>query len=252
MVNNLLRLKTEEEIAKYIDYAFLDNTATKKEIEQFIEQAKKYEFYAVVVGPTYIKYVSELLKDSNIKIVSVIDFPLGFGTTASKVAEAKQAIKNGADEIDMLVNLPALKNKNYELIKEDINAVKNAIGNHILKVIIELTLINENEIKEVSQTIEKTNADFIKTNSGFSGANTFNELVTYLTIIHKYAPSKEIKASGGIDNFKTVNRVIAAGATRIGTSSGPKIIDQLNLSSSNTEMNAPGLFDKKPEYKKKN
>ncbi|MDD3408968.1 deoxyribose-phosphate aldolase [Methanobrevibacter sp. UBA46] len=249
MENNLLRLKTEDEIAKYIDYAFLDNTASIKEIDEFIETAKKYGFYAVVVGPTYIKYVSEKLKNENIKIVSVIDFPLGFGTTTSKVTEAKQAIINGADEIDMVANIPALKNKDYKLIQEDINAVKEAIGDHILKVIIELTLIDETEIKEISKTIEKTNADFIKTNTGFSGACKFNELVTYLTIIRKYAPSKQIKASGGINNFKTLNRVIAAGADRIGTSSGPKIIDQLKLSSSNTEKNAPGIFDKKPKYK---
>ena len=159
MENNLLRLKTEDEIAKYIDYAFLDNTASIKEIDEFIETAKKYGFYAVVVGPTYIKYVSEKLKNENIKIVSVIDFPLGFGTTTSKVTEAKQAIINGADEIDMVANIPALKNKDYKLIQEDINAVKEAIGDHILKVIIELTLIDETEIKEISKTIEKTNVN---------------------------------------------------------------------------------------------
>ena len=251
MVNNLLRLKTEKEIAKYIDYAFLDNTASKKDIKEFIDKAKKYEFYSVVVGPTYVQYASELLKDSDVKVVSVIDFPLGFGTTEAKVAEAKQAIKNGADEIDMLANIPAIKNKDYELIQEDINAVKEAIGDHILKVIIELTLITEPEIKEISKAIEKTNADFIKTSTGFSGFKKFNELVTYLALIHKCAPNKEIKASGGITDFKTINRIIAAGATRIGTSSGPQIIDQLNLSSKNTEENAHGLFDKKPVYKKK-
>ena len=251
MANNLFRLKTSDEIKEYLEYAFLDNTATYTEIKEFAQKADQYKFHAVVVGSTYIKYVSEILKDSPVKIVSVVDFPLGFGNTASRVAEAKQAIDDGADEIDIVVNIPAIKNKEFDKVKDDINQVKEAIGDHVLKVIIETTLIDDKELEQVCKTLETTEAEFIKTCTGFSGLNNFNDFVNNLVLIHKYAPSKKIKASGGIKNFKDVNRVIASGATTIGTSNAPQIIDQLEKASESTEANAPGLFDKKPKYEKK-
>lgn len=251
MANKLLRLKTAEEIAKYIEYAFLDNTATAEEMKLFAQQAKKYNFYGVVVGSTYVKYMKKLLKDTQIKVISVVDFPLGFGNTASRISEAKQAVEDGADEIDIVINIPAVKNKKYDLVKEDIDSVKEAIPNTPLKIIIETTILTDKEVATVSKIIEKTDAEFIKTCTGFSGKNNFNDFVNYLIIIHKYAPSKEIKASGGISNFKEANNVIASGATRIGTSRGPQIIEQLKKASESTEANAPGLFEEKPKYEKR-
>ena len=160
MVNNLLRLKTADEIAEYIEYAFLDNTATEEDMEIIAKQAIEYKFYGVVIGSHYVKYMKKLLQDTPIKVISVVDFPLGFGNTESRVAEAKQAIKDGADEIDMVINIPAVKNKEYDLIKEDIDSVKEAIKDTPLKIIIETTILNDKEIATVSQIIEKTDAEF--------------------------------------------------------------------------------------------
>ena len=221
-----MRINTPEELAKYIDFSNLDNTATKKDIEEFCQTAKKWGFYSVVISPIYVKLAKKLLKDSSIKIGTVIGFPLGFTDTQVKVKEAEIAIEDGADEIDMVVNIPAFKNGDYDAVKEDIEAIRSVIGNRILKVIIETSLLNEGEIKKISQEINKTSADFIKTNTGFNGINTFNEMVLYLQIIKTAGSEKSMKASGGIKDYKTINRLIAAGATRIGTSSGDIIVEE--------------------------
>lgn len=222
-----MMINTKEELAKYIDFTNLDNSATQEEIEEFCQTAKEYGFYSVVVSPYYVKLASEILKDSDIKVGTVVGFPLGFSNTKVKVTEAKIAIEDGADEIDMVAHIPAFKNRDYELLKGDINAVKEAIGDKVLKVIIETNLLNEGEITKISQEVNKTKAEFIKTNTGFTGINTFNEMILYLQLIKTAANKKEMKASGGIKNYKIANRLLSSGISRIGTSSGVDIIEQL-------------------------
>ena len=222
-----MMINSKEELAKYIDFTNLNNTATQEEIEEFCQTAKEYGFYSVVVSPCYVKLASEILKDCDVKIGTVVGFPLGFSNTRVKVTEAKIAIEDGADEIDMVAHIPAFKNGDYELLKADINAVKEAIGEHVLKVIIETNLLNEQEITKISQQVNKTEADFVKTNTGFTGVNTFNEMVLYLQLIKTAANKKEMKASGGIKNYKIANRLLSSGISRIGTSSGVHIIEQL-------------------------
>lgn len=231
-----MMINSKEELAKYIDFTNLNNTATQAEIEEFCLTAKEYGFYSVVVSPCYVKLASEILKDSDIKVATVVGFPLGFSNTKVKITEAKIAIEDGADEIDMVAHLPAFKNGDYELLKSDVDAVKEAIGEHVLKVIIETNLLNEAEITKISQEINKTNADFIKTNTGFTGVNTFNEMILYLQLIKTAGNKKCIKASGGIKDYKVANRLLSSGITRIGTSSGVHIIEQLETLQKNENM----------------
>lgn len=229
-------MNSPEELAKFIDYTNLDNTSTKEDIIKFCEKADEYGFFSVVVIPCYVKTAAEVLKDSDVKIGTVVGFPQGFLTTEAKISEAKIAIKNGADEIDMVINIPAIKSKNYELIKSDIDAVKEAIGDKTLKIIIEDLALNNDEKAIVSKIINDTKAEFIKTSTGFCGVEPFFALIESLKIIKKNAPNTEMKASGGIKNHKKMTSIIAAGATRIGTSYGDKIIDEFNQVLSNHNM----------------
>lgn len=217
------KVNTTNELANLIDYTNLNNLATKEDIEKLCKHAKYYGFYSVVVSPYHVKYAKNLLKSENIKVCTVVGFPLGFTDSESKKKEVEIAIKNGADEIDMVVNITAIKEKDYDLIKNEIDVVKKAIGDKLLKVIIEAELLNEDEIIDICKIAEKTNAEFIKTSTGLSG---ISPKASNLIIMRKYAPNMKIKASGGIKDYKTVNRLIAAGADRIGTSSGDLIIEE--------------------------
>lgn len=217
-----------EKLAQAIEFTHLDNTATVEEMKAFFDKAKEYPFYSVVVLPHFVKLAKEELKDTDMKVVTVVDFPLGAGNTEGKVAEAKAAIADGADEIDMMANIPSIKQRDFEYVKNDIAAVKEAIGDHILKVIIENPLLNEDEMAGASRMCEEGGADYVKTSSGFNGKQHFYSLMESLRIMKKNAPHLEMKAAGGIDNYKLANNVLAAGVTKIGTSSGHLIMDQLN------------------------
>ncbi len=221
-------INDSNELAKMIEFTHLDNAATEEEMIAFFDKAKEYDFYSVVVHPHYVKLAKEELKDTDIKVVTVVDFPLGAGNTEGKIAEAKAAIANGADEIDMMANIPAIKNHDFKFVKEDIRAVKEAIGDKILKVIIENPLLTVDEKAGASAMCEAGGADYVKTASGFNGNEQFYALMESLRIMKKNAPRSEIKAAGGINNYKLANNVIAAGVTKIGTSSGHIIMDEFN------------------------
>ncbi|MGN1363025.1 MAG: deoxyribose-phosphate aldolase [Methanobrevibacter sp.] len=218
--------KTPEELARCMDFTYLDNTATKEDMDVFCKIAADWNMYSVVVSPCYVKQASQLLKDTDVKVGTVVGFPLGTNDKRVKALEAKIAVEDGADEIDMVMNIPAFVNGNYDIITDEIAAVKSEIGDKILKVIIETNLLNEKQIKKISEIVNETDADFIKTNTGFTGKNTFNEMVTYLQIIKTAANNKEIKASGGIRNRKTCARYLAAGASRLGCSTANIILEE--------------------------
>lgn len=212
------------ELNKYIEHTILKQDATKAEIDKVLNEAKEYGFLGVCVNPVNVKYASEYLKNTNIKIVTVIGFPLGQTTTEAKVLETIDAIKNGADEIDMVLNTGKLKDCDYEYIVKDISAVKMACGNKNLKVILETDLLNSEEIKKASELCVKAKANFVKTSTGFVkngiGAKIEDVKLMYETV--KDA-GLGVKASGGIRDKETAIAMINAGATRLGTSSGVKI-----------------------------
>ena len=212
------------ELNKYIEHTLLKQDATKEEIKNLLEEAKKYDFLGVCVNPVNVKYASEYLRETNIKIVTVVGFPLGQSTTASKMLETIDAVRNGADEIDMVINVGKLKDKDYNYIIKEISEVKTACQGKPLKVIIETDLLNQDEIKIASEMCIKGGADFVKTSTGFvkNGVGAKVEDVKLMNETVKKS-GLEVKASGGIRDKETAIKMIEAGATRLGTSSGVKI-----------------------------
>jgi len=209
-------------INSYIDHTLLKPTATKKEIIKLCQEAKEYQFYAVCINSCYVSLAKKELATSSVKVCSVIGFPLGAMSTKAKVEEAKQAVKDGADEIDMVMNLGWLKSADYDAVWKDIEAVKLAIGNRVLKVILETCYLNKAEIIKASELALLSKADFIKTSTGFGTGGATIEAVTLMKSVVKN--NAKIKASGGIKDRKTALKYIALGADRIGTSSGIEIV----------------------------
>lgn len=210
------------EINKYIDHTNLKSTSTLKDIEKLCNEAIKYKFASVCVFPYYVPLAANLLKGSNIDVTTVVGFPTGMHTKEAKVYEAIDAVSKGANEIDMVINIAALKNKDYDYIKEEIEEIRDAIDGKVLKVIIETCLLTDKEIVKMTEICNETFVNFIKTSTGFSkeGAK-----VADIELINKYRNEVlEIKASGGIKNAADAMKMIEAGATRIGTSCGVSIM----------------------------
>ena len=212
------------ELNNYIDHTNLKVISTLKDIEKLCNEAIKYHFASVCVSPYYVKLAKNLLKDSTVSVCTVIGFPNGYNTKETKVFEAINAIENGADEIDMVINIEALKNKDFDYIKEEIEEIRDAIDGHILKVIIETCYLDEEEIIKMTEICNDTFVNFIKTSTGFS---SYGARVEDVELINKHKNEVlEIKASGGIRDAKTALDMVKAGATRLGCSSGVKIVEE--------------------------
>lgn len=209
---------------KYIDHTLLKAEATKAEIKQLCSEAIDYDFKAVCVNPSWIKFCKNKLLESDVLVCTVIGFPLGANTTEVKVFETKDAISKGADEIDMVINIGRLKDQDYNYVLEDIKAVVAAAGDKTVKVIIETALLSDEEIIKVSNLCVEAKADFVKTSTGFStsGAN-----VRVVELIKQTVGDKAlIKAAGGVRSGDDLKAMIKVGANRIGTSSGTKLISK--------------------------
>lgn len=216
--------------AVYIDHTLLKANAKKEDIENLCEEARKYEFASVCINPTWVKTASEVLKGSPVKVCTVIGFPLGASTTDVKVFEAQNAIDNGATEIDMVINIGALRGGDDEAVKSDIAAVVRAAeGKAILKVIIETALLTKNEKRSACELAVVAGADFVKTSTGFStGGATEEDILLMRAVV---GPEIGVKASGGVRSFEDMEKMIKAGATRIGASSGVQIMQGLKSQS---------------------
>ena len=210
------------EYNKFIDHTNLKQDATREDIKKLCEEAISYDFMSVCVNPDFVKFASDLLLDSEVKVCTVIGFPLGASTTRTKVFETKDALKNGADEIDMVINVSALKDKNYDLVKNEIASIKKVCKKHILKVILETCLLSNEEIVAACKLAKEARADFVKTSTGFSKGGATVEAVKLMRETLK--DSMGVKASGGIKTHEDLIKMIDAGANRIGTSSGTKIL----------------------------
>lgn len=211
------------ELNKYIDHTNLKPTATIRDIEKLCDEAVKYKFASVCIQPYYVPLAHELLKDTNVNVCTVIGFPLGQNTTSTKAYEAIEAINNGADEIDMVINIAALKNNDYNYVKEEIEEIRDSIDGKTLKVIIETCYLTDNEIIKMTEICNETFVNFIKTSTGFG---TRGASINDLKLINKRRNEiLEIKASGGIKNYQDANKFIEEGATRIGTSHGVEIMN---------------------------
>jgi len=212
-----------QNITGIIDHTLLKADATEEQITVLAQEAKEYSFASVCVNPTWVKKTAELLKDApEVKVCTVIGFPLGATTSAVKAFETTNAIENGADEVDMVINIGALKDKNYDLVQSDIQAVVDAAkGKALVKVIIETALLTDEEKATVSELAVKAGADFVKTSTGFStGGATVEDVALMRKTV---GPDVGVKASGGVRGLEDAKAMIEAGATRIGASSGVSI-----------------------------
>ena len=213
------------EIGKYIDHTNLKMDATSKDIAKLCHEAMEYNFETVCVHPCYTSLAKELLEGSNVGVTTVIGFPLGMNTPKTKAFEAVEAIEMGADEIDMVINVGALKDKDYEYVQKEIEEIRDSIDGKTLKVIIETSLLTEDEIIKMTEICNKTYVNFIKTSTGFSSRGAS---IQDVELINKYkGEGLEIKASGGIHTYKQMNDLIEAGATRIGTSNSVDIVTNI-------------------------
>jgi deoxyribose-phosphate aldolase len=211
---------------KYIDHTILKADALKVDIDKVISEALQYDFASVCINPTWVKYVSTKLKDSYVMTCTVIGFPLGASTTNVKVFETKDAIANGADEIDMVINIAKLIDGEYDYVQEEIRQVVDAACNKTVKVIIETCLLNKEQIKIVSELCLNAKAHFVKTSTGFStGGATIEDVELIKSVV---CDNALIKASGGVRSFDDANEMIKSGANRIGTSGGVNILNGLS------------------------
>ncbi|WP_431164533.1 deoxyribose-phosphate aldolase [Tenacibaculum halocynthiae] len=210
------------QINKYIDHTLLKPTATEKEIIKLCNEAKEYNFSAVCVNGSYVQLAKQELENSTIKIAAVVGFPLGAMSTETKVFEAKNAITNGASEIDMVINIGKLIDGEYEYVENEISQIKKIIGKHTLKVIFENCYLTTEQIKNVTQLAVNAKADFIKTSTGFGTDGAKFEDVSLMKNIAK--GKIEIKAAGGIRNIEIAKKYINLGVTRLGTSSGVSLV----------------------------
>ncbi|OWA33270.1 deoxyribose-phosphate aldolase [Saccharibacillus sp. O16] len=210
-------------LASMIDHTLLRADAAESEVAKLIEEAKTYTFASVCVNPTWVAYSAERLAGSGVKVCTVIGFPLGASTPETKAFETRDAIEKGADEVDMVINVGALKSSNAELVERDIRAVvEAAAGKALVKVIIETCLLTDEEKVLACELAVRAGADFVKTSTGFSTGGATAEDVALMR--KTVGPEIGVKASGGVRSREDMEKMIAAGATRIGASSGVKIM----------------------------
>jgi len=208
--------------ARYVDHTLLKPNATQDEIAKLCEEARQFCFASVCVNPSYVALASQYLRGSGVKVCTVVGFPLGSTTPTVKAIEARDAIANGADEIDMVINIGALKSGNDVMVYDDIKAVREATRGKVLKVILETSLLSNEEKVRASVASKKAGADFVKTSTGFAGGGATVEDVRLMR--ETVGPLMGVKASGGIRDAKMASDMIAAGATRLGTSASVAIV----------------------------
>ncbi len=214
-----------ENLNKHIEHTLLKQDAKLEDFIKLFNEAKAHKFLGVCINPAYVKLAKENLKDNDVKVITVIGFPLGANRSDVKAFEASKAVEDGADEIDMVINVTAIKNKDYDFVVNDIKAVKAACKDKPLKVILETDLLEKDEIKKACELCVEAKADLVKTSTGFVkggvGAKAEDVKLMYETV----SPyGLKVKASGGIRDKETAVKMIEAGAERLGTSSGVKIV----------------------------
>ena len=207
---------------KYIDHTILKATASSADVQKLCEEAKEHEFYSVCVNGCYVADAKHLLQGTYVKVAAVVGFPLGAMTTAAKVFEARDAVENGASEIDMVINVAKLKDGEFEFVENEIRQIKEAIGDNVLKVIIETCYLTDEEKVKACELSLAAKADFVKTSTGFgTGGATYEDVKLMKSVVGDNA---KVKASGGVRDKETAQKYIDLGADRLGTSSGIEIV----------------------------
>lgn len=207
---------------KMIDHTVLKADTPKETVKRIFDEAIEYGFASVCINPCHVKYAADYLKDSDVKVCTVIGFPLGATTSATKAFETSEAVNSGADEIDMVMNIGALKDKDYDYVCDDIKAVVDAANGKTVKVILETCLLTKEEIIKACKLCQKAGADFVKTSTGFStrGATIEDVEIMKATV----GDTMKVKAAGGVRTYDDMVKIVAAGADRIGTSAGCSLV----------------------------
>ena len=211
-------------IASTIDHTLLSPTATRADIARICREARTYGFATVCVQPVRVAEAARLLADTSVGVCTVVGFPHGANGGAAKAAEAARAISDGATEVDMVMNLGAAKDGDWETVTEEMKAVKAAVGTHVLKVILEISQLTEDEIVAACRAAMATGVDFVKTSTGFTGGGATVEAVTLMR--RTVGDTMRVKAAGGIRDYATAQAMLAAGADRIGASAGVRICEE--------------------------
>ena len=207
---------------KYIDHTILKATASSSDVQKLCEEAIEHEFYSVCVNGCYVADAKQLLQGTDVKVAAVVGFPLGAMTTAAKVFEAKEAVENGASEIDMVINVAKLKDGEFEYVENEIRQIKEVIGDNVLKVIIETCYLTDEEKVKACELSLVAKADFVKTSTGFgTGGATYEDVKLMKSVVGDNA---KVKASGGVRDKETAQKYVELGAERLGTSSGIEIV----------------------------
>ena len=207
---------------KYIDHTILKATASNADVQKLCEEAIEHEFYSVCVNGCYVADAKHLLQGTDVKVAAVVGFPLGAMTTAAKVFEAKDAVENGASEIDMVINIAKLKDGEFEFVENEIRQIKEAIGDNVLKVIIETCYLTDEEKVKACELSLAAKADFVKTSTGFgTDGATYEDVKLMKSVVGDNA---KVKASGGVRDKETAQKYVDLGAERLGTSSGIEIV----------------------------
>ena len=207
---------------KYIDHTILKATASSSDVQKLCEEAIEHEFYSVCVNGCYVADAKQLLQGTDVKVAAVVGFPLGAMTTAAKVFEAKEAVENGASEIDMVINVAKLKDGEIDYVENEIRLIKEAIGDNVLKVIIETCYLTDEEKVKACELSLVAKADFVKTSTGFgTGGATYEDVKLMKSVVGDNA---KVKASGGVRDKETAQKYVDLGAERLGTSSGIEIV----------------------------
>ena len=207
---------------KYIDHTILKATASSANVQKLCAEAIEHEFYSVCVNGCYVADAKHLLQGTDVKVAAVVGFPLGAMTTAAKVFEAKEAVENGASEIDMVINIAKLKDGEFEFVENEIRQIKEAIGDSVLKVIIETCYLTDEEKVKACELSLVAKADFVKTSTGFgTGGATYEDVKLMKSVVGDNA---KVKASGGVRDKETAQKYVDLGAERLGTSSGIEIV----------------------------
>ena len=209
---------------KMIDHTVLKADTPLETVKRICDEAIEYGFASVCINPCHVAYCADYLKDSDVNVCTVIGFPLGANTSAVKAFETKDAIANGADEIDMVMNIGALKDKNYDLVRDDVKAVVEAANGTLVKVILETCLLTEDEIKKACELCVEAKADYVKTSTGFS---TRGATIEDVQIMKAAVQGKaKVKAAGGVRTHEDMVKIVEAGADRIGTSAGCSLVEK--------------------------
>ena len=207
---------------KYIDHTILKATASSSDVQKLCEEAIEHKFYSVCVNGCYVADAKQLLQGTDVKVAAVVGFPLGAMTTATKVFEAKEAVENGASEIDMVINVAKLKDGEFDYVENEIRLIKEVIGDNVLKVIIETCYLTDEEKVKACELSLVAKADFVKTSTGFgTGGATYEDVKLMKSVVGDNA---KVKASGGVRDKETAQKYVNLGAERLGTSSGIEIV----------------------------